>query len=515
MVITFSVLAGFFAVIVGVLQVSKKREQHASFSNYAVGDRSFSSWCVTMAYLNSWFPGAVFMAYLAPAVTAGVIDYFFVVYTIIGVLAMYFIARPVWRWGKRFDLRTQSDLLSLRYNSRAVKVTASVVSTIALFPWLVLGLQSMGAIVQWASLNELSLRSSILIGVSVIAIRQIWTVQMGMRGLIITDMVQGLVAYVGSSVLCIGLIVFYFHGTGAMKKLPDASFSLPGFGSPAGGLYYFGLVAAGIVGSLCWPFIFTRIYTARSVRAVKKGVVQTMTLGLVFSGLLVVVGILMGTDKSLVAIPGLAWFALSQNAGGTWLLAAACLIVFAATMGMVDGVIQVMGTQVANDIVGVARPLRDKQEILVAKGSMVVFVILGLIVAYQTYNWANLINLGLFAYQAIVQLAVPLFVGMFWKRGSKVAAMAGLLVGSGVAVGLTIPYFSAAGAIPWLQGLGSGSVALAANAIVYLVCSYAFPNSAADQLQIDELFTEARARVSPQRPALDDLHTGSPAPAMK
>src|SRR5437870_2969786 len=114
MFITFSVLAAFFAVIVGVLHFSHKREQRASFSNYAVGDRSFNSWFVTMAYMNSWWPGAIFTAYLAPAVTLGVLDFFVVMYSILGVLAMYFIARPVWRWGKRFDLRTQSDLLALR-----------------------------------------------------------------------------------------------------------------------------------------------------------------------------------------------------------------------------------------------------------------------------------------------------------------------------------------------------------------------------------------------------------------
>jgi Na+/proline symporter len=60
MVITFSVLTAFFAVIVGVLHVSRKKEQRSSFSNYAVGERNFNSWFVTMAYMNSWWPGAIF-----------------------------------------------------------------------------------------------------------------------------------------------------------------------------------------------------------------------------------------------------------------------------------------------------------------------------------------------------------------------------------------------------------------------------------------------------------------------
>lgn len=509
MIITFSVLTGFFAVIVAVLHVTKKQEQRASFSQYAVGERNFNSWFVTMAYMNSWWPGAVFTAYLAPAVLMGVINFFVVMYSILGVLAMYFIARPVWTWGKRFDLRTQSDLLALRYDSPGIKLTASVISVAAMFPWLVLGLGSMGGIIQWASLGNLSLSTSILIGVVVIAVRQFWTVQMGMRGLIITDMVQGMVAYVGAAVLCLGLIIFYFHGTGGIQELPETYFSLPGFDAPIGGLYYFSLVAAGIIGSLCWPMIFTRIYTGASVRAVKKGVLQTMTIGLIFSSLLMVVGIAMAPYAELAAAPQEAWFALNQTVGGSWLLAVALLVMFAATMGYVDGVTQAMGTNVANDIVGVVKPLRDKQEIVVAKAAMVGLVILGVIVAYQTYTWPNLINLGLLAYQLIIQLAIPVFVGLFWRRGSKIAAGAGMMVGSAVAVGLTIPYFSTAGTIPWLEGLSSGLVALAANAVVYLVCSYVFPNSAVQQALVDELFTEARAGA----PTPETVPTPGPAGA--
>ena len=493
MAITIPALAIFFAIIVAVLQISRKKEQRASFSHYAVGERNFKSWFVTMAYMNSWWPGAVFTAYMAPAVIGGVTAFFLVVYSILGVLGMYFIARPVWRWGKKFDLRTQSDLLGLRYNHRGVKVTASLIGLVALFPWLVLGLQSMGGIMDWASLGHLSSGNAILLGVLVIAIRQIWTVQMGMRGLIITDMVQGMVAYVGGSLLIVGLLIFYFHGTGGMHSLPDANFSLPGFDSPAGGLYYFSLVSAGIIGSLCWPMIFTRIYAGKNVREVKKGVLQTMTIGLIFSGLLMLIGMVMGPVKEFAAAPLDAWYLVSQAAGGHLLLAAALVIIFAATMGFVDGAIQAMGTNIANDVVGVARTLTDKQEIVVAKVSMVILVVAGVFVAHQTYHWANLIFLGLLSYQAIIQLAVPLFGGIFWRRGSKVGAFAGLVVGAVFAVVLTIPHFTTGGAIAGLEGLGSGMLALAANAVVYIVCSLLFPNTADEQSRIDTLFAEGRS----------------------
>jgi SSS family solute:Na+ symporter len=191
--------------------------------------------------------------------------------------------------------------------------------------------------------------------------------------------------------------------------------------------------------------------------------------------------------------PESAWFAIARHAGGTWLLAAALLIVFGATMGFVDGVVQSLGTQMANDIVGVLRPLRDKQEIVVAKSAMAVYVLLAAVVAYQTYAWPNLVNLAQLSYQAIIQLAVPLFAGLVWRRGSGMAAISGLVVGAAVAIGLSVAYFSAAGAIPWLGGIGAGLVGLAANLVVYVLCSCLAPGSPAERRRVDELFDFARS----------------------
>jgi Na+/proline symporter len=496
MAITVGVLALFFAVVIVVLHRAKASHDLSTFSHYAVGEREFSSWFVAMAYTNSWWPGATFTAFFGLGVASGVIGIYALVYSVLGVMAMYFLARPVWKWGKRFDLRTQSDLLALRYgNSKAVKLISSSISALALFPWLVLGLQAMGGVISWASLGGLSTTTSILIGVAVLAIRQFWTVQMGMRGLIISDMIQGVVAYIGSSVLCLGLLVFYFRGFDGIRSLPDANLSLPGFDSSLGGWYYFGIVAAGILGSLCWPMIFVRIYAGGSVREVKKGVLQTMLISLVFYGLMILVAMAAFPLAFAADDPQDAWFAIAQDAGGTWLLAAAILIVFAATMGFVDGVVQSLGTQMANDIIGVVRPLRDKQEIIVAKVSMAFLVLLAVVVAYQTYDWPNLVNLAQLSYQAIIQLAVPLFAGIFWRPGTREAAISGMLVGTAVAIGLTLPYFSAAGAIPWLSGMGSGLVGLAANLVVYVVVACAVPADRGERARIDDLFRDARAPV--------------------
>lgn len=515
MLITFGSLGLFFAIIVGVLHTSKRRADVATFSNYAVGDRAFSSWFVSMAYTNSWWPGSTFTAVFGLAVAGGIIGLYFLVYSVLGVIAMYFIARPVWKWGKEFDLRTQADLLSLRYDSSALKLLASAISVVALVPWLILGLIAMGAVVQWASLGNLSVRDSILLGIVVLVVRQFWTVQMGMRGLIITDMVQGIVAYFGASVLCLGLLIFYFDGLSNLGRLTESQLSLPGFASENGGLYYFGIVAAGIIGSLCWPMIFTRIYTAASVQEVKKGSLQTMVIGFVFCVLLMAVALCAAPLPIAANAPVSSFFAITQDAGGTWLLAIALVIVFAAGMGFVDGVTQAIGTQVANDIIGVIRPLRDKQELYLAKAAMGAAAVVSAVIAYRIYDSPNLAGVSQLAYQAIIQLAVPIFGGLVWRRGNRDGAIAGLVVGSVVALALTVPYMEIGGAVPWLAGLGSGLVGLAANLLVFIAVSLVRASSASELDRVDRLFAAAKARGTretvPTTPALNATTVHEPA----
>jgi hypothetical protein len=77
--------------------------------------------------------------------------------------------------------------------------------------------------------------------------------------------------------------------------------------------------------------------------------------------------------------------------------------------------------------------------------------------------------------------------------------MAGLLVGAVVALVLTVPYMDAGGAVPWLEGLGSGLVGLVANLAVFVGVSVARPSDADELARVDELFRSTR-EMSPGSP---------------
>jgi solute:Na+ symporter, SSS family len=488
MLITFGSIAIFFAAIVVILQLSGIRDRN--FTEYAVGGRSFGANYQAMSFLNTWYPGAMFTAFGGMAASAGVISFYVLSYSLLTVVLMYLMARPVWTWGKAFDLRTQPDLLELRFGSRHIKTIAAVIGIVSGVPWLVLGMQALGTLFQYMSLGALSFSQAVIVGVGVIALRQVWTVRMGMRGVVISDMAQGIVAYIVGSAVLIGLIVWMIATQDiTFASLDKAKFAIPAIGSMEGPLYVFSLILTGAIGGWCWPYIFVRLFTADGVHSLKKSAAIAVPLSLVFGVALLVFGMLGSQVAGVAEHPNDVWFIVSQTAGGLWLLGLAGVIVLAASMGHTDGNIQATGAQIANDLVGNYWKLDQRQLIVIAKLGMLGLTVLASWLA--CLELPALFQLAVLAYQGIIQLAVPQFLGIFWKRGNKQGAIAGMVVGFTVALILELVY---PGHLPWAYGLTSGAVALVANLTIYVAAAYLIPQSREERRRVNELFALVEER---------------------
>ncbi|MBV6661519.1 sodium:solute symporter family protein [Pseudomonas yamanorum] len=484
--ITFGVIGLFLAGMIAVLYATNR--ESTSFSDYAVGGRSYGPWYIAMCYTNSWWPGSTFTAFFALTI-GGALGFYGMVYATLGVTAMYLMARRAWTWGQRFNLRTQPDLLGMRFNSPVVKRVASIIGIISVFPWVVMGIQALAMLFQFASFGRWGVTTCLIAGVVVVLVRQYWTVSMGMRGLIMTDMFQGLIAYVVCAALCVFLLFGDQASFSNLSHLPAKMLLIPGAsGTGYGPLYMFSLIFTGVIGSMCWPMSFQRIYTASGVKAVKKGTLYTILLVGGFYGILMLFAAAISQDPNVIAHPQQGWFLSLFDIGGPWMLALAIVIVLAASIGHVDGCVQVCGTQFANDLATWNTPRTDRQLTLLAKSGMVVFIVAASVLAYLTFDYARLQLLAQISYQGIIQLAVPLFFGIFSRRGNKEGAIAGMLAGIVVAIVLTTMYPDD---IPGLGSLTSGIVGLVVNAGIFVVCALAIKPSAEESARVEQLFEMA------------------------
>lgn len=498
MIISFGALAAFFLLVVGVLHFSRIRDR--TFSDYAVGSRAFDARFQAMSFLNTWYPGAIFTAFGGMAASAGVISYYLVVYSLLTVVLMYLMARPVWLWGKAFDLKTQPDLLALRYGSRHIRTLTGIVGIVSGLPWLILGMVSLGVMFEYLSLGQWSRSTAVAVGVGVIALRQVWTVRLGMRGVVISDMVQGVAAYIFGTGFLIWLIYWLVNSRGiTFSSLPSEMFALPGLDSEQGPLYLFSLLLTGTIGGWCWPVIFVRLFTADGVRSLKKSAVLAVPISFVFATALLTFGMLGSAMAGVAERPEAVFFEVSQQAAGALGLGLAGVIVLAASMGNIDGHIQATGAQIANDLVGNYRRLSQRQLIWVAKIGMVLLTLFSAWVAQL--ELPALFTIAILAYQGIIQIAVPQFLGIFWKRGNVYGACTGMLVGFVVAVLLE---FNFPNFLPWAYGLTSGVVALVVNLVIYVVIAYLVPQSGEEKARVEALFARVSANKS-DAPELTDI----------
>ena len=489
MAVMLGMLGVFFLGIIVVLYLTLKKSK--SFDEYAVGGRSFGPWFVAMSYVNSWWPGTVFISFAGLSVASGVFGFYGLAYSTLGLAAMYFIASRAWRWGKHYNLVTQPDLLRLRYGSKAVGVVTSIIGVIAILPWVILGMQALATVFSIASGGTWALPICLLVGLATVLIRQIWTVRMGMRGLVYTDMYQGIVAYVIAAIVCVLLLVAPNSPANwsYLSEIPNQLLFLPGDVDSYGPLYMFSSVFTGVVGALCWPMSFVRIYTANNVKSVKKSTNYAMLIAGGFYALLTIVMLSAAHITGVAANPQAGWMTLLENYGGVWLLGLGLTMIFAGSIGHIDGSVQAAGTQIANDIVGSKIELSDVQKTIVSKGSMVLFIALAAVLAYFTNGMDRLQLLAQISYQAVVQISVPLFLGIFFKFGNKNGALAGMIVGFVVAAALTVAFPDD---IPALGSITGGVVALFVNLIVYVAVSLLTTTPDAERTRVDELFDVAR-----------------------
>jgi len=488
MAITLTFIGVFYAIVIAILYITFR--QQGDFDEYAVGGRAYGPLFIGMSYVQSWFPGAMFIAFFGLSAGLGVIGWYCLAYSLLGLSAMYFMSNRAWRWGRRYGLKTQPDLLGKRYNSNTVKVVASVIGVLSLLPWAILGMQAMGTIFYVATFGNWSVTVCLIVGILAIVIRQYWTVRMGMRGLIITDMFQGIIAYIVSSLIII-VILASTNSVGAWHKIADLPIEMlrvPGDQGTYGPLYMLSLVFMGTVGALAWPTSFQRIYTAKGVRAVKSGTVWAMGIAGVFYTCLTLLAL--AVSAYVAEDPQGGWFTSLENYGGTVLLAIGLVCVLGATMGHEDATVQVCGVQIANDLINrPSRPLSSKKLTYVAKLSMVGFFGVAAILAYFLFNIPRLQLLAQMSYYGIIQLSVPLFFGIFWRGGNKYAATASMSTGFVLAcvLGWVWP-----DDMRFLGSLTAGMVALIANFFVFVSLAVLVKQSDEEKARVAKLFEETR-----------------------
>jgi SSS family solute:Na+ symporter len=382
----------------------------------------------------------------------------------VGSAALGSIALALWigpalrRVAAERDLRTVGDYLEYRYG---VAVRAAIAALLWAGAIFILA----GQLVAIATILNAIVGVPLAVGCTVGGL--LITIYFTAGGLLTSawvNMVQLTVKLVGFAV-ALPLALSAAGGWSAVRAMqPTPDYWNVWHGGQSGVIYLAMLGPAFVVS----PGLLQKIYGARDDRAVRIGV-GVNALGLALYAMVpVVMGMIARLrfptlDAPQQALPAVLLHGVPAAVGGIGLAA-----VFSAELSAADAVLFMLTTSLAQDFYKrfMNQGATDRQVLRVTRITAVIAGALGVIVAIIAADVVN--ALSIFYTLMAVGLFVPILAGLFTKRPSSAGALAAIVTGVIIVVGLQLGTrgASVAGLTPAMLGLFGAFAAYAAVARV-------------------------------------------------
>src|SRR3712207_2417316 len=200
-----------------------------------------------------------------------------------------------------------------------------------------------------------------------------------------------------------------------------------------------------------WPWVYNKLLAADSVRTIKQTVLLAPVLGTLFYGVFVILGMGLHTIPVLREDPQRAYLALGADTGPI-VLGLLAVLITAASVSTVSGILNAMSTAITNDIaLVIKREISRQTAVRIARLSVVLIGLAALLGA--VIQQGLLIFLALLTYQGMIMLFPVVILGLYWRRANKEGALLGFLAGTAVSFYLAITNPEFITAYGWSSGM--------------------------------------------------------------
>mgnify|MGYP001157325438 FL=1 len=464
-----------FAFALGLL--AGRGRSFFSVSEYAVADRGLGLFVMWFLMGGTIFSAFAFLGGPGWAYSKGAAAFYILAYAALGLLPWYIIGPKVARLGARHNYFTMGDLLADRYQSRVLVVIVGVVSVLAFIQYLTLQIKGIAYVFNVLTEGHIPIWLGALIAYGIVVI---YVITSGVRGAAWSDVLQAILMLVVAWVLSAYLVSHLHGGIGPMfesvaREKPSDFLIIGGAGSAMSAAAYSSAILVSMIGFMMWPHLFTKSYTT-SERRIKLTVMAYPLFALFLVPVLFIGFAAIGVvppdalDSSDQVLPYLITHELGGSGLIYGLIGAGAL---AAAMSSADAITHGASVSVGRDVVAPLKPnLMDRTQLFVMR---VAVVLVGAAAYYLAiFGAQGLIQLLLGAYGAIVQFAPSVYGALFWRRGTRLGAIFGLLVG----VGVNFYFQLLADGKPF--DLHAGLLGLIANIVVFVGLSLLIRPSAED-----------------------------------
>ena len=431
------------------------RKSATDVNGFVLGGRSVGPWLTAFAYGTSYFSAVIFIGY------AGQFGWKFgIASTWIGIgnailgslLAWVILGRRTRIMTQTINSSTMPEFFEKRYNSKALKIAASVITFVFLIPYtasLYNGLSRLFEMAFGIDYMWCVIGMSILTGIYVIA--------GGYMATAISDFIQGIIMLIGI-VAVIGAVLSSHGGfIASLKELADVSVPASAGPAAADGAFasmfgpdpvsLFGVIILTSLGTWGLPQMVQKFYAIKSEKAISRGTIISTIFAVIvaggcyflggfarISGVEEINGIPVGgfdavIPKMLESLPDI-------------LMAIVIVLVLSASMSTLSSLVLTSSSTITLDFVkgNIAKNMSEKKQVSLMRVFVVIFIIISAVIAIFQHKAeggavAFIAQLMGVSWGALAgAFLAPFLYGLYAKWVTKAACWTSMIFGSAIMI---------------------------------------------------------------------------------
>ena len=443
MFIRVALLVIFFAVTIFIGLYFRKRAD--SVSGFVLAGRNVGPWLTAFAYGTTYFSAVVFVGYAGQfgwkfgtaAIWIGLGN------ALIGSLLPWIVlGRRTRIMTHHLGSATQPEFFGSRYNSKGIKIGASMIIFVFLIPYTASLYNGLSRLFSMAFKIDFTY---CVIGMALLT--AIYVVAGGYFATVVNDFIQGIIMLVG----IIAVIAAMLRENGGFMTALD---TLARVEDPAvaPGVYtsFFGpdpLALLGVVlltslGTWGLPQMVTKFYAIKSEKTIFKGAVISTFFATIVAGgcyFLGSFGRLYG-DKVDVDANGFdSIIPTILSSFPDFLIGIIVLLVLSASMSTLSSLVMTSASTLTIDFIkgNIVKEMKDKSQLLTIRVLVIIFIIISVIIAVIQYKSgiifiAQLMGISWGALAG--SFLAPFLYGLYWKRTSKASIWCCFIFSTGLMI---------------------------------------------------------------------------------
>ncbi|MCI5729918.1 MAG: sodium/solute symporter [Eubacterium sp.] len=485
MVIKIILLLVFFSVMLGIGFYSRK---HATNVNgFVLGGRSVGPWLTAFAYGTSYFSAVVFVGY------AGQFGYKYgLASTWIGIgnailgslLAWVVLGRRTRIMTKHLHSMTMPDFFGKRYNSKTLRVAASMIAFIFLIPYTASVYNGLSYLFGMAF--DVDFRVCVIV---MAVLTGIYVIVGGYMATALNDLVQGIIMLFGI-VAVIGAVLSGHGGfIATIKELAAVpSDVMPGayasfFGPDP--LNLLGVVILTSLGTWGLPQMIQKFYAIKDEKSVHTGtIISTLFAVVVAGGCYFLGGFSQISGVESAADGTVAYDTIIPTMLSSLpdiLIGIVIVLVLSASMSTLSSLVLTSSSTLTLDFIKplFVKNMDEKKQLIWMRVLLAFFIVISVVIALDPPAFiAQLMGISWGALAGA--FLAPFLYGLYWKGVTKAAVWASFICGVGITVSnMFLKYIA--------SPINAGAIAMIAGLIILPIVSLLSPKL--DKKEVDDIFS--------------------------